>query len=70
MNIATIDLGTTNIKISIVSIDEKELSIQILDSISRKLSAYTPAPKVHEHNPHEIRKSVSELLQHLSHKHR
>lgn len=70
MNIATIDLGTTNVKISIVGIDEKELSIQVLDSISRKLSAYTPVPKVHEHSPHEIRKCILELLQHLSHKHR
>ncbi len=68
MNIAAIDLGTTNIKISIVDIDEKNCEVKILESINRRLTAYTPVPNAYEHSPLEIKGHFTEMLQHLSHR--
>lgn len=70
MNVAAIDLGTTNTKVSIISVDEREARVQLLDSASRRLAAQTPEPKAYEHSPLEIRLCISEMLHHLSRRHR
>lgn len=70
MNIATLDLGTTNAKASVVSVDEDSGSVEILNTVSRRLTPHTPEPEAYEHNPLEVKQCITEMLQHLSHKHR
>lgn len=68
MNIVTIDLGTTNLKLSVVSINEKEARLQVLDSITIRITGYTPTPKAYEHIPNEIKKTLFSMIKYFASK--
>jgi len=70
LNIVTIDLGTTNLKISLVNLNEKDYSVSILESINRRLTTYTPTSGSYEHSPTEIKRIITESLQHFSHRYK
>ncbi|MEM4953419.1 MAG: FGGY family carbohydrate kinase [Desulfurococcaceae archaeon] len=68
MNILTVDLGTTNLKVSLVNINEKEDRISVIESITRRITPLVPAPNAHEHNPAEIKQELFEIIRHMSRK--
>jgi len=70
LNIVTIDLGTTNLKISLVNLNEKNYSISILESINRRLTTYMPTSGSYEHSRTEIKGIITESLQHFSYRYK
>lgn len=66
MNILAIDLGTTNLKASLLKIDENDNNIVMIESITRKINPVIPSPKAHEHDPRVIKQELFEVIKHIS----
>jgi gluconokinase len=66
LNILAIDLGTTNLKTSLVRIDEKDGNVTTVKSITRKVNPMIPAPRAHEHSPHEVKQELFGAVRRIS----
>jgi Sugar (pentulose and hexulose) kinases len=66
LNILAIDLGTTNLKASLLKIDENDNNIVMIESITRKINPVIPSPKAHEHDPRVIKQELFEVIKHIS----
>ena len=68
MNVLAIDLGTTNLKASLLKIDEKDSNIIAVESITKKINPIIPSPRAHEHDPRVIKQELLEIIKHISRK--
>ena len=64
MNIISIDVGTTNVKIARVNVSNE--SIKIVDQVNIKVPAEKPERKAYEHNPHILFNLLIKAIKHLS----
>ncbi|MEM4717809.1 MAG: FGGY family carbohydrate kinase [Desulfurococcaceae archaeon] len=66
MDILAVDLGTTNLKVSLINIDEKDNNISVIESITKKINPLVPVQRAHEHDPNEIRRELFKAIRHIS----
>ncbi|OYT55634.1 MAG: carbohydrate kinase [Desulfurococcales archaeon ex4484_217_2] len=64
MNILSIDLGTTNIKVALTKVDGN--GIRIVKSMNINVPAEKPEFRAYEHNPYIIKKLIFNSIRHFS----
>ncbi|MEM0296733.1 MAG: FGGY family carbohydrate kinase [Zestosphaera sp.] len=66
MRVLSIDLGTTNLKTSVLEIGDDLRQVRTLKSIVSRLTPHTPEPGAHEHSPQEVRMLITQHVRHLT----
>ncbi len=64
MRIIAVDVGTTNLKASVIEVGEKDF--RVLESIVERIPPEIPELGAYEHNPRVIEDLLKKLLKHLS----
>jgi len=64
LNIISVDVGTTNVKVAKVNVSKE--SIKIVDQVNIRVPAEKPERKAYEHNPHVLFNLISKAIKHLS----
>ncbi|MEM4487065.1 MAG: FGGY family carbohydrate kinase [Zestosphaera sp.] len=67
LRILSIDLGTTNLKTSVLEISDDIGQIKVLDSAINRLTFHVPEHGAYEHNPQEIMRLITQHVRHLIH---
>jgi len=64
MRILSVDLGTTNLKASVVKVGDSKL--EVLESITERIPPEIPEPGAYEHNPKVVENLFAKVVKHLS----
>ncbi|MEM0453975.1 MAG: FGGY family carbohydrate kinase [Sulfolobales archaeon] len=59
---ASVDLGTTHVKVALLDFNEKEGVLNLVKSLSLRIDPIRPDPLAYEHNPREVLNKVRDLI--------
>ncbi|MEM2206494.1 MAG: FGGY family carbohydrate kinase [Sulfolobales archaeon] len=62
MFIASIDLGTTHVKVALLNFNEREESLTVIKSLNLRIVPIRPEPSAYEHDPKEVLATIKQLV--------
>ncbi|MCX8208937.1 MAG: FGGY family carbohydrate kinase [Sulfolobales archaeon] len=66
INIVSVDLGTTNVKVALIKFDEKSEKFEVLKSESYRVDPVVEGPGAYEHGPGQVVSYVKQLVKKIS----